>query len=134
MGKSNLSYKVVKPLTQSFALTDEIIEVGTSASGQFQLRLITIRKGKGRYRYLTSGLDPHTLPPYVVADLYARRWRIEDAFHLVKRLLGLSYLWTGSLNGIKLQIWATWIMYAVLLDLADSRFVSSSHCENPRKF
>ena len=45
--------------------------------------------------------------------LYSRRWRIEDAFHLVKRLLGvLGYLWTGSLNGIKLQIWATWIMYA----------------------
>ena len=60
------------------------------------------------------------LPPYVVADLYAHRWRIEDAFHLVKRLLGLAYLWTGSLNGIKLQIWATWLMYAVLVDLSDA--------------
>jgi uncharacterized membrane protein len=39
---------------------------------------------------------------------------------LVKRLLGLSYLWTGSLNGIKLQIWATWLMYAVLVDLSDA--------------
>ncbi len=28
-------------------------------------------------------------------------------FNVVKRLLGLSYLWTGSLNGIKLQIWST---------------------------
>jgi hypothetical protein len=41
----------------------------------------------------------------VVADLYDQRWRIEEAFNTVKRLLGLSYLWTGSLNGIKLQIW-----------------------------
>ena len=24
-------------------------------------------------------------------------------FNTVKRLLGLSYLWTGSINGIKLQ-------------------------------
>lgn len=120
LGKSNLSYTVVKTLSQSFEHTDEIIEVGTVASGPFQLRLISIRKGKGTYRYLTSVLDPHTLPPYVVADLYARRWRIEDAFHLVKRLLGLSYLWTGSINGIKLQIWATWIMYAVLFDLSDA--------------
>ena len=95
LGKSNLSYKVVKTLSESYGLSDEIIEVGTVESGPFQLRLISIRKGKGTYRYLTSVVDPHTLPPYVVADLYARRWRIEDAFHLVKRLLGLSYLWTG---------------------------------------
>jgi IS4 transposase len=65
-------------------------------------------------------LDPNILPPYVVADLYRRRWRIESAFNTVKRLLGLSYLWTGSLNGIKLQIWGTWLFYAVLVDLGDA--------------
>ncbi len=32
----------------------------------------------------------------------------------------LSYLWKGSINGIKLQIWATWLFYAVLVDLGDS--------------
>ena len=53
-------------------------------------------------------------------DLYGRRWKIEEAFLVVKRLLGLSYLWTGSLNGIKLQIWVTWLMYAVLVDLSDA--------------
>ena len=57
--------------------------------------------------------------PYVVGDLYSRRWRIEESFLLLKRLLGLSYLWTGSINGIKLQLWATWLFYAVLLDLCD---------------
>jgi hypothetical protein len=71
----------------------------------------------------------------VVADLYRRRWRIEEAFNIVKRLLGLSYLWTGSLNGVKLQIWGTWLFYeglsaevssavytprAVLVDLGDA--------------
>jgi hypothetical protein len=45
---------------------------------------------------------------------------IEEAFYTVKRLLGLSYLWTGSINGVKLQIWATWLFYAVLVDLADA--------------
>jgi len=44
---------------------------------------------------------------------------IEEAFHTVKRLLGLSYLWTGSINGIKLQVWATWL-FAVLVDLGDA--------------
>ena len=52
--------------------------------------------------------------------MYRKRWRIEQAFNTVKRLLGLSYLWTGSLNGIKLQIWATWLFYAVLIDLGDA--------------
>jgi hypothetical protein len=72
------------------------------------------------YSYITSVLDPQILPPYVIADLYRRRWRIEEAFYVVKRLLGLSYLWTGSINGVKLQVWATWLFYAVLVDLGDA--------------
>ena len=56
----------------------------------------------------------------MVADLYRRRWRIEEAFQTVKRLLDLSYLWTGSINGIQLQIWATWLFYAILVDLGDA--------------
>jgi len=119
--KSNLAYTVVKPFSLTHGLKDRLIEVRlTPGQPLLQLRLIGVRKGQGWYRYLTSGLDPKVLPPYVVIDLYARRWRIEDAFHLVKRLLGLAYLWTGSLNGIKLQIWATWLMYAVLVDLSDA--------------
>jgi hypothetical protein len=34
--------------------------------------------------------------------------------------LGLSYLWTSSLNGIQLQIWGTWLFSAVLVDLGDA--------------
>ncbi len=71
------------------------------------VRLIEVRSKSTWHSYVTSVLDPTILPPYVVADLYRKRWRIEQAFNLVKRLLGLSYLWTGSINGIKLQIWAT---------------------------
>ena len=55
-----------------------------------------------------------------MGDLYQRRWRIEEAFNLVKRLLGLSYLWTGSINGVRLQVWGTWLFYAVLVDLGDA--------------
>ena len=93
---------------------------GTKKTPIVTLRLIEVRKGKLWHSYLTSVLEPEVLPPYVVIDLYQKRWRIEDAFNVVKRLLGLSYLWTGSINGIKLQIWATWIFYAVLVDLGDA--------------
>ena len=81
--------------------------------------ILSLNNGNCWYRYLTSVLEPEILPPYVVADLYSRRWRIEETFLLLKRLLGLSYLWTGSVNGIKLQLWATWLFYVVLIDLAD---------------
>jgi hypothetical protein len=54
-----------------------------------------------------------------VAALYRQRWRIEDAFAVVKRLLGLAYVWVGSANGIQTQVWATWLRYTMLVDLTD---------------
>ena len=109
-------------ITQCQASPDRLIRLGsgTKRTPYVTLRLIEVRSSKTWHSYLTSVLDPTILPPYVVADLYRKRWRIEQAFNTVKRLLGLSYLWTGSLNGIKLQIWATWLFYAVLIDLGDA--------------
>jgi hypothetical protein len=119
--KTNPQYKSVSILSQSSIHRDTLIRLGTGYQGNpiLDLRLVEIRHGNGWYRYLTSVLDPNILPPYIVADLYSRRWRIEESFLLLKRLLGLSYLWTGSVNGIKLQLWATWLLYAVLIDLSD---------------
>ncbi len=39
---------------------------------------------------------------------------------IVKRLLNLSYLWTGSVNGVLLQVWSTWLFFALLVDLGDA--------------
>jgi len=120
--KINASIEYQKVFTDSYALRDRLVKIGsgTKKTPTVTLRLIELRKGKVWHSYLTSVLDPEVLPPYVVIDLYQKRWRIEDAFNVVKRLLGLSYLWTGSINGIKLQIWATWLFYAVLVDLGDA--------------
>ena len=38
----------------------------------------------------------------------------------MKRLLGLAYFWSGSQNAVELQVWATWLLYAVLVDLTDA--------------
>ena len=120
--KKGASIKVNKVFTDSYSLRDTLICLGsgTKRTPFITLRLIEVRSGKVWHSYLTSVLDPNVLPPYVVADLYRRRWRIEDAFNTVKRLLGLSYLWTGSINGIKLQIWGTWLFYSILVDLGDA--------------
>ena len=116
--KKGAAIKIEQVFTDSYGLRDRKIRLGsgTNKTPFITLRLVEVRSGKTWHSYLTSVLDPNALPPYVVADLYRRRWRIEDAFNTVKRLLGLSYLWTGSINGIKLQIWATWLFYAVLVD------------------
>ncbi len=120
--KSNAFFIVSETLTSTDKVKDLIIFLGTGQNGTpvLELRLIEVRFGKVWYPYITSVLDPTVLPPFVVADTNRRRWRIEEAFHTVKRLLNLSYLWTGSINGIQLQIWATWLFYALLVDLGDA--------------
>ena len=119
--KKNAFFVVADTLTDTNKVKDYVIFLGTGQNNTpvLKLRLIEVRFGKVWYRYITSVLDPTILPPFVVADLYRRRWRIEEAFHTVKRLLNLSYLWTGSVNGIQLQIWATWLFYAILVDWGD---------------
>ena len=120
--KSNAKIVVVKRLSYTNSVKDTIVRLGTGQNGApiLTLRMIEVRFGQQWYRYVTSVLDPEVLPPFVVADLYRRRWRIEEAFNTAKRLLNLSYLWTGSENGIRLQIWATWLFYVVLVDLGDA--------------
>lgn len=120
--KSNAKIEVIAHLSYTDAVKDMLVRLGTGQNGVpiLTVRLIEVRFGQRWYRYVTSVLDPNVLPPFVVADLYQRRWRIEDAFNTAKRLLTLGYLWTGSLNGIQLQIWATWLFYVVLVDLGDA--------------
>jgi hypothetical protein len=119
--KSNAVFTVQSVLTSTAEIRDRLIILGGEQGAcSHPLRLIEVHFGSTWYRYLTSVLDPTLLPASVTADLYRRRWRIEEAFFTVKRLLNLAYLWTGSLNGILLQVWATWLFFALLVDLGDA--------------
>lgn len=84
------------------------------------VRLIAVLDRGRWYRSLTNALDPARLPTPSVVALYWQRWRIEDTSNIVKRLLGLAYFGVGSQNGVALQLWATWLLYAVLVDLTDA--------------
>ncbi len=117
--KRNLAYTVERELTRTATAREATVRVGTGAERRV-LRLIEVLDRGTWHRYLTNELDPARLPaPYAVA-LYGQRWRIEEAYAAVKRLLGLAYFWVGSDNGVRLQLWATWILYAVLVDLTDA--------------
>lgn len=117
--KSNLAYQVERDLRRTAQVHDALVWIGKGDDRQL-VRLIQVMYQGKWYRYLTNELDTERLPaPYVVA-LYWQRWRIEDAYNIVKRLLGLAYFWVGSQNGVELQLWATWLLYVVLVDLTDA--------------
>jgi hypothetical protein len=117
--KSNLAYSVAHWLQHTGTVHDAVVWIGNGADRQ-QVRLIEVFYRNTWYRYLTNERDPQALPVLYAVALYWQRWRIEDAFNAVKRLLGLAYFWTGSENGVAVQLWATWLLYAVLLDLTDA--------------
>jgi hypothetical protein len=120
--QEHITYRVDQIVQANERMRDLVVWVGSSATSQcrHRLRLIEWQHNGKWYRYLTNVLDPRELPAEYVVALYWQRWRIEDAFNIVKRLLGLAYFWTGSINGVQVQVWATWILYAVLVDLTDA--------------
>ena len=117
--KSNLAFQVVQVFRQSSQVQDALVWIGRGDERQ-QVRLISVLYQGAWQRDLTNDLDPVRLPPHDAVALYWQRWRIEDGYNAVKRLLGLAYFWVGSANGVQLQLWATWLLYAVLVDLTDA--------------
>ena len=117
--KANLAYQVERVLQASATVHDALVWIGQGADRQ-QVRLIEVLHRGLWYRYLTNERDDQRLPAHIIVALYGQRWRIEDAYAIVKRLLGLAYFWCGSPNAVQLQLWATWILYAVLVDLTDA--------------
>ena len=118
-GKTNLVYQLAHTYIKTAAVHDYLVWIGKDETRQ-QVRLIEVLyKGKW-YRYLTNELDCEKLPIAYVVALYWQRWRIEDAYSIVKRLLGLAYFWCGAQNAVEMQVWATWLLYVVLVDLTDA--------------
>ena len=117
--RAKTAYRTRQVLSEGPYYRDEIIQVGQYHSHpcQYPLRMVSVLWEGVWYRYLTNVLEPQVLSARQVCELYRRRWRIEDAFALTKRVLDLAYLWTGSANAVQLQIYATLIFYAVLLTI-----------------
>lgn len=117
--KQHVRYQVVKTLSCGTHYRDEIIQMGVHHTDpcQYPVRQVSVLWGHRWYRYLSNVLEPQRLSARQVCELYRRRWQIEDAFLLTKRLLGLAYLWVGGRNGVQIQLYATWTFYAVLNDL-----------------
>ena len=125
--KNGSAIQVEQVLQTSPQLHDQLIWLGSKQTRCSHLMRLVEIEYKGRwFRYLTNVLDPQVLPAAYVAQLYQQRWRIEDAFQVAKRQLGLAYFWVGSINGVQVQVWATWLLYMVLVDLTD-RIAEAMH-------
>lgn len=119
--KSNTQVQVTQVLSRTAALHDcQIVWGGPQIRCDHRMRLVTVLFHGKWYLYLTNVLDPAILPPECMVALYDQRWRIEDTFNVVKRLLGLTCFYTRSINGLQLQVWTTWLLYALLVDLTDA--------------
>ena len=117
--REKTSFTVEGVLLERPQVRDRVVRLGKYRSNPSQsvVRLIEVQVAGRWHAYLTNVLDSRRLSVIEVMAVYEQRWQIETAFLLIKRLLGLSYLWVGSLNGVQLQVWATWLDYAVLIDL-----------------
>jgi len=117
--KSNLAYGFERALRNTARVRDSLVWIGPEDQRQL-LRLVEVLYDGKWYRYLSNELDAQRLPTAYLVALYWQRWRIEDAYAIVKRLLGLAYFWCGAQNAVEMQIWATWLLYVVLVDLTDA--------------
>jgi transposase len=119
--KSNAHFTIVEVLHKSDKVLDVLIRLGTDKDAcQHLLRMVDVQVDGAHQRYLSSVRDPKVLPVEYLVSLYWHRWCIEEAFLVVKRLLGLAFFHTGSIEGVKTQLWSTWLLYAVLVDLTDA--------------
>jgi len=117
--KSNLVYVFDCALLNTARVRDSLVWIGPEDKQQL-VRLVEVLYGGKWYRYLSNELDTERLPTAYLVALYWQRWRIEEAYAVVKRLLGLAYFWCGAQNAVEMQVWATWLLYVVLVDLTDA--------------
>ena len=66
--------------------------------------MVSVRWQGTWYRDLTHVRDPQGWSARHVCALDRRRWRLEEALALTKRLLDVASGWTGSSNAVPWQI------------------------------
>ncbi len=114
--RDKTSYEVIHTYYQHDDTFDGLVFLGAYRADRAKhaVRLVTYRRGKTLYRYITNVLDPHEFTLHDIATLYARRWDIEMAFRLIKRELGLHLFWSAKTVVILQQVWAVLIIAQIL--------------------
>jgi hypothetical protein len=116
---ANWTFELIETLSGGATHLDQRVRVGTYRSSPCHHLVRRIgRFANGQWHWwVTTECDPERLSADQVIALYGQRWRIEEAFLQMKRLLNLSYLWGSTANAVALQVWTTVLVYGVLVDL-----------------
>jgi hypothetical protein len=98
---------------------DGIVALGIwDYQAAYAVRLIQFRTPQGGlYQYVTNVCDPRRLSLAEIPRLYHRRWLIERAFHTLKRVLGLGWMWSGKTSVLLAQVWGVLIIAQLLQTL-----------------
>ena len=110
------SFEVLHTFYEDGDTFDGIIFLGAYRADRAKhaVRLVTYRKGRVYYRYITNVLNPLEFTLQDIATLYARRWDFEMAISLIKRELGLHLFWSAKTVVILQQVWAVLIIAQIL--------------------
>jgi IS4 transposase len=101
--RAKTAYRTGPVLSPSAYSRADMIQVGLDRSnpGTPPLRMVSVLWQGTWDRDLPNGLDPQPLSARQVGALYRRRWRIEAAFALTKRVLDVAYWWTGATHAVQ---------------------------------
>jgi hypothetical protein len=114
--REGTSYTIEHVFYEEHDTLDALIWLGAHRADRAKhaVRLVQFRQGGVLRRYITNLCDPQTLPPLLVAELYARRWDFELAARLVKEHLGLRLLWSSKRAVVLQQVWAVLIIAQIV--------------------
>jgi hypothetical protein len=129
-------HSLVETLEKTTHVHDRVIQLqGDRQKGvRHPMRLIERGHREARHCYLTNTLDPSRLASEQISALSEHHGSVEHIFAAVHQLflrdaaIAHHELWRGSRNGVQVQLWTTWVIHSVLLDLADS---VAEHLQQP---
>jgi hypothetical protein len=91
---------------------DTLVEVkGTQETPTQTLRWLRWRKGRESRELLTNVLEPTRLSVTDALSLYPWRWKVERLFFDLKEVLNLHRFYTGSPNGVAMQVYAAALVH-----------------------
>jgi hypothetical protein len=91
---------------------DTLVEIkGTGDTPTQRLRWVRWRKGRDVRELLTNVLEPSELSVPDALSVYPWRWKVERLFFDLKEVLNLHHFYTGSPNGVAMQVYAAVLVH-----------------------
>jgi len=114
--KANTSVEVIEEYVNNNKVRDRLVWLGVYRSNQaaYPVRYVELFIDGEWWGYITNMLDPKQFPAHHVYATYKQRWEIERCFSVLKVTLGMRNLFLSSINGIKWQIWSTFLAYQLI--------------------